>query len=49
LHGLVADRDLVPILAHAELKKVAAELIEIANDAGGSDNITVIVARVLPD
>jgi len=49
LHGLVADRDLVPILARAELKKVATELIDIANDAGGSDNITVIVARVLPD
>jgi len=49
LHGLVADRDLVPILARADPGQVAAELIEIANNAGGSDNITVIVARVLPD
>ena len=49
LHGLVADRDLVPILGRPELDKVAAELIEMANHAGGSDNITVIVARVLPD
>ena len=49
LHGLVHDRDLLPILGHKELERVATELIQMANGAGGSDNITVIVARVLPD
>jgi protein phosphatase len=49
LHGLVADRDIAPVLAGDDLESVAAQLIALANRAGGSDNITVIVVRVLAD
>jgi PPM family protein phosphatase len=47
LHGLVADRDIASVLAGEDLESVAAQLIALANRAGGSDNITVVVGRAL--
>lgn len=50
LHRYVDSAQLVEILANSETPRRACErLIEIANDAGGEDNVTVIVARPQPE
>jgi protein phosphatase len=49
LHSLVAERELARVLGRDDLKKVVADLIALANAAGGSDNITVLIARGLAD
>jgi PPM family protein phosphatase len=54
LHGKVSDRDILRIICHnmedpskcqiADLEKAVKELIQQANDNGGNDNISVILA-----
>jgi len=50
LTGLVGDDELrATVLAARSLPEACGQLIALANRAGGHDNITVIIARVLPD
>jgi protein phosphatase len=48
LHGYVSDRDIERIVnTHPSLEKAAAALIAAANSAGGGDNITAQLVRVV--
>jgi serine/threonine protein phosphatase PrpC len=50
LSGPVEDPELLEILTeHKDLKVAAAKMIERANERGGPDNITVILARWVED
>ena len=54
LHGLVSDEQIGAVLSSKEPREAADALVEMANAAGGNDNITAVVARVasiepLPD
>ena len=46
LHGLVRDEQIGAVLSSKEPKEAAEVLVDMANTAGGSDNITVLVARI---
>jgi len=47
LHGMVADHEMQPVLAFdAPLDLKAEMLVNMANDAGGKDNVTVVLAHV---
>ena len=47
LHGVVGDEDITSVLLRErDLTRAAAELVEKANDAGGPDNVTVVLVRV---
>jgi serine/threonine protein phosphatase PrpC len=46
LFGLVSDAELGELLAPAELAALPARLIALANDRGGDDNITAVVASL---
>ena len=46
LHGLVNDSAIASILSGESLKGAAGELVESAKRAGGTDNITVVVAQI---
>jgi PPM family protein phosphatase len=48
LHGLVEDADLLAIAQQPDLRRAAAEYVELANARGGVDNITCLLVRVLP-
>lgn len=48
LTGAISDEELAPILAYLPAEEAAAVLVDLANLRGGPDNITVLVARVLP-
>jgi protein phosphatase len=46
LSGMVADPQMQEILAHTtELEKACSQLIDMANAAGGNDNVTCVLAR----
>ena len=51
LHGMVDDKTIAEIMGarSLDLRKAARELISLANEAGGTDNITVALARVDAD
>lgn len=51
LHGMVDDKTISEIMGarSLDLKKAARELIDLANKAGGTDNITVALARIDAD
>ena len=51
LHGMVDDKTIARIIGGKSLKleRAARELIDLANKAGGTDNITVALARVDAD
>ena len=50
LSGPVEDPEMLEILTrHGDLKQAASKMIERANENGGPDNITVILARYLAD
>ena len=51
LHGMVDDKTIKEIIGGKSLdpKKAARELIDLANKAGGTDNITVALARIDAD
>jgi protein phosphatase len=47
LHGALSDGELgAVLLAHHDLVRAANALVERANDAGGPDNITVVLVRL---
>ena len=46
LHGQVTDEELVRAASGASLDRACRELIAIANDRGGPDNITLALARI---
>jgi protein phosphatase len=47
LHGIVSDEEIAGVLlAKPDLTAAAAELVERANDSGGPDNVTVVLARI---
>jgi protein phosphatase len=47
LSDMLDDESIAQVLAGAEsLSEAAASLIEAANEAGGKDNISVVLARV---
>jgi serine/threonine protein phosphatase PrpC len=46
LSGLVADSDLAELLAGADLPAIPEKLIALANERGGDDNITAVVAEL---
>jgi protein phosphatase len=48
LTEMVSDDDIAKTLAEGAPDEVVWELVEMANDAGGVDNITVIVVEALP-
>ena len=47
LHGMIGDQEIGRILAggDAALEEASARLIEAANEAGGRDNVTVVLLR----
>ena len=49
LHGQVSDHELAELASHESLDRACRELIALANDRGGPDNITVALARLEPD
>lgn len=51
LHGMVDDKTISEIMGarSLDLKKAVSELIDLANKAGGTDNITVALARIDAD
>ena len=49
LNDMVTDRDIEHALrSHRQLQEAAQQLVQLANDNGGSDNVTVILVRLLP-
>ncbi|MCB9011099.1 MAG: Stp1/IreP family PP2C-type Ser/Thr phosphatase [Actinobacteria bacterium] len=47
LHGEISDADIAGTLAEGgPLEDLARSLVDRANDAGGADNITVVLARI---
>ena len=47
LHGVVAEKEIATILdSGGEMRQVAGTLIQKARQAGGPDNITVVLLRV---
>ena len=50
LHGLVNDEQIATtVQRHRVLTDACAELVHHANEAGGRDNITVVLVRIEPD
>jgi protein phosphatase len=48
LHGMVDDQQIAHLLLkHDDITQAAARLVELANDQGGKDNITVVLVRVV--
>ncbi len=46
LFGAVVEEELAPVVAGADLEAAVRELIDLANAAGGPDNITVVLGRL---
>ena len=46
LHGLVADEEISRVLQEQTPQQAAKTLVDKANEQGGSDNVTVVVARL---
>ena len=46
LHGVVADEELKAAASAADLAQGCQEAIRLANQRGGPDNITVVLARI---
>ena len=46
LHGLVEDREISEILGRNEPQRACQKLVDRANELGGNDNCTVVVARI---
>jgi len=46
LHGLVRDEEIAAAASQSDLEKACHELIDLAKERGGHDNITVVIARL---
>ncbi|MBK8256477.1 MAG: serine/threonine-protein phosphatase [Polyangiaceae bacterium] len=46
LTGVVGDREIAAVLGDVPLEKAPGVLVDLANAAGGRDNVAVVVARV---
>jgi protein phosphatase len=46
LHGLVEDGDINEILDSIPIQEALLALIQLSNDKGGDDNITVVAAAI---
>jgi protein phosphatase len=46
LHGQMPDEEIAEVSSQDDLERACEELIRIANDRGGPDNITVVLARL---
>ena len=46
LHGQISDEEIARISAQHDLERACGDLIRLANDRGGPDNITLILARL---
>lgn len=49
LHGLVEDAEMARLVASRSLREGCDDLVALARERGGPDNITVVAARVLAD
>jgi serine/threonine protein phosphatase PrpC len=49
LHGLVEDGELAALASDADLEGACGRMIALANERGGHDNITVLLARIGPE
>ena len=47
LHGRVSDSEIARVASENSPERTAKELVRLANAAGGQDNITVVVGRVV--
>ena len=47
LHGRVSDSEIARVASENSPERTAKELVRLANAAGGQDNITVVVGRVI--
>jgi protein phosphatase len=47
LHGVVSDTDIASLASQDDLEAGCHALIDLANERGGPDNITVILARLM--
>lgn len=48
LANLVEDKEICEIVGKSELKDAPKKLVDLANERGGDDNITVICVRIVP-
>lgn len=46
LHGLLSDEEICRIASSEPLEEAVDRLVDLANERGGSDNITVVIAHV---
>jgi protein phosphatase len=50
LHSLVTDEEIAAVLArHPVLTEACQKLVELANEAGGKDNVTTVLVRIEGD
>jgi PPM family protein phosphatase len=50
LSGMVTDTEIADTVANeGDLDRLCARLIEMANAAGGLDNVTVVAVRIEPE
>jgi protein phosphatase len=46
MHGLITDEEIAEVTGVLTLEEAAQRLVDTANERGGTDNITVVIARV---
>ncbi|MGE3270766.1 MAG: Stp1/IreP family PP2C-type Ser/Thr phosphatase, partial [Chloroflexota bacterium] len=49
LHGLVSDEEILAYVQRLRPEDAVSALVQLANDRGGPDNISIVVARVRDD
>ncbi|MCI0673996.1 MAG: serine/threonine-protein phosphatase, partial [Myxococcaceae bacterium] len=48
LANMVEDREMLEVVQRHSLEEVPRHLVDLANERGGDDNITVIAVRMNP-
>ena len=46
MHGLISDEEIAGVAGFKPLDEAAQSLVDLANERGGTDNITVVIAQV---